>query len=283
MNVEMNSVTGIPTLSNYFSNNIAINPMVIGVVIFVVLLYIILFSSLGSHISGVSGDDIEIDTDNSGRILGVILASFFLVLLFINGFNYLLNVDVVTTIKNIFSNKPEIDINVLTPQANPSPVPELPNEEVYHIPGNHYTFENSKALCSAYGGKLANIKQLQQAYQNGGQWCSYGWSADQMALFPTQYKTWKDLQKIKGHENDCGRPGINGGFIDNPNVKFGVNCYGHRPKITPLEAEIMETTPDYPITRQQQKFDKRVNYWKNKLDDILVSPFNTNSWSEKDM
>ena len=26
MNVEMNSVTGIPTLSNYFSNNIAINP-----------------------------------------------------------------------------------------------------------------------------------------------------------------------------------------------------------------------------------------------------------------
>ena len=24
----------------------------------------------------------------------------------------------------------------------------------------------------------------------------------------------------------CGRPGINGGFIDNPYIKFGANCYG---------------------------------------------------------
>ena len=275
----MNSVTGIPTLSNYFSNNIPINPMIIGIVIVVILIYIIMFSSLGSDTTG----DIEMNTDGNGRILGIILASFFFVLLFINGFNYLLNVDIVTRFKNIFSNEPQIDINVLTPQSDPSPVPELPNKEVYHIPGNHYTFENSKALCGAYGGELANIKQVQNSYQNGGEWCSYGWSADQMALFPTQYKTWKHLQNIKGHENDCGRPGINGGFIDNPNVRFGVNCYGHRPKITPLEAEIMETTPDYPITRQQQKFDKKVNYWKNKLDDILVAPFNSNSWSEKDM
>ena len=34
-----------------------------------------------------------------------------------------------------------------------------------------------------------------------------------MALFPTQYKSWKKLQKQKGRENDCGRPGINGGYI----------------------------------------------------------------------
>jgi hypothetical protein len=31
-----------------------------------------------------------------------------------------------------------------------------------------------------------------------------------MALFPTQKETWDKLQKIKGHEHDCGRPGING-------------------------------------------------------------------------
>ena len=49
---------------------------------------------------------------------------------------------------------------------------------------------------------------------------------NQLALFPTQYGKWERLQKIKGHENDCGRPGINGGYIDNPNVKFGINCYG---------------------------------------------------------
>ena len=49
-----------------------------------------------------------------------------------------------------------------------------------------------------------------------------------MAYYPTQKTTWDKLQKKKGHENDCGRPGINGGFIQNKNVKFGVNCYGSK-------------------------------------------------------
>ena len=41
--------------------------------------------------------------------------------------------------------------------------------------------------------------------------------------------------KNKGHEHDCGRPGINGGFIDNPNVRFGVNCFGTKPAISAEE------------------------------------------------
>lgn len=274
----MDSVTGIPALSNYFNNSVPLNPVFMIIIVVVLLTYVVLFSSLGS-----AGTEVESSDNGNGTLLGIILASFFFVLLIINGFNYLLNIDIITRIKNIFTNKPQIDLNVQTQPglAPPSePVPELPGEEVYHIPGNHYTFENARALCGAYDGKLANIKQLQEAYEKGGEWCSYGWSEDQMALFPTQYKHWKRLQKIKGHENDCGRPGINGGYIDNPNIRFGVNCYGHRPKITALESEIMEATPDFPITRQQQKFDEKVKYWKDRLDDILVSPFNATNWSQ---
>ena len=277
----MDSVTGIPALSNYFNNSVPLNPVFMIIIVVVLLTYVVLFSSLGS-----AGTEVDSTDNGNGTLLGIILASFFFVLLIINGFNYLLNIDIITTIKNIFTNKPQIDLNVQTPPGSAppqAPVPELPGKEVYHIPGNHYTFENARALCGAYDGKLANIKQLQEAYEKGGEWCSYGWSEDQMALFPTQYKHWKRLQKIKGHENDCGRPGINGGYIDNPNVRFGVNCYGHRPKITPLESEIMEATPDYPITRQQQKFDERVQYWKDRLDDILVSPFNGKNWSQSDV
>ena len=281
MNVEMDSVTGIPALSNYFNNDIRLNPVFIIIIVVAILLYVLLFSSLGS-----ASSEMESSSDNgSGRILGIILASFFLVLLVINGFNYLLNIDIITTIRNAFTSKPQIDINVDKPNESPKPipVPELPGKEVYHIPGNHYTFDDAKALCKAYNGKLADIREIQDAYEKGGEWCSYGWSKDQMALFPTQYKHWKRLQKIEGHENDCGRPGVNGGYIDNPSIRFGVNCYGHRPKITPLESEIMEVTPDYPITRQQQKFDNRVKYWKNKLEDIIVSPFNGKNWSESDV
>lgn len=279
MNVEMDSVTGVPTLSNYF-NSLPLNPSFIVLIVVVILAYILLFSSLGSN-----GDSTDINSNGNGRMLGIILASFFLVLLIINGFNYFLNIDIVTTIKNVFTNHPEIDINVQTPTVpdEPEPIPELPGEEVYHIPGNNYTYEDSKVLCAAYGGRLANIKELQKAYEKGGEWCSYGWSDNQMALFPTQYKHWEHLQKIKGHENDCGRPGVNGGYIDNPNVRFGVNCYGHRPKITPLESEIMETSPEYPITRQQEKFNEKVEKMKQKLEDILVSPFSPNSWSENDL
>ena len=56
-----------------------------------------------------------------------------------------------------------------------------------------------------------------------------------MAFYPTQKSTWNKLQKIKGHEHDCGRPGINGGYIDNPNVRFGVNCFGSKPAISAEE------------------------------------------------
>ena len=60
-----------------------------------------------------------------------------------------------------------------------------------------------------------------------------------MALFPTQQQTWNKLQKIKGHKNDCGRPGINGGYIDNKNVRFGVNCFGTKPEASADELNLL--------------------------------------------
>ena len=99
-----------------------------------------------------------------------------------------------------------------------------------------------------------------------------------MDLFPTQQNTFDNLQKITGHEHDCGRPGINGGYIANPQVKFGINCYGHKPRITEEEDDNMKTSTPYPQTMQETVFQKRVDFWKNKVDEILVSPFNYNTW-----
>ena len=72
---------------------------------------------------------------------------------------------------------------------------------------------------------------IERAYNNGGNWCSYGWSEDQLALFPIQKSVYNELKQIKGHEHDCGRQGVNGGFMKNPLLKFGVNCYGTKPEI----------------------------------------------------
>jgi hypothetical protein len=153
-------------------------------------------------------------------------------------------------------------------------------EEVFHIPGNKYNFNDARAVCNAYDSRLANYKEVETAYNKGGDWCSYGWSEDQMALYPTQYEKWQNLQKIKGHKHDCGRPGVNGGFIDNKNVKFGVNCYGIKPKITEYEYKLMNNSSLYPKTRKEIEFDKKVTRYRDKIPDILVSPFNHTHWKE---
>ena len=276
MDVDMNTIMGVPSM-NFLNTNIA-NPLIITLLVFIIIIFLLLFSSLGNNTESTNV------SSSSKAGLEILLWGVFLVIIIINGMNYFLNVNIITSIKNLFSGEPEIDITIEKETegeiiGSPS-VPEIKFEkQVYHVPGNNYTFDDAKAICKAYGNKLANYKDIENAYKNGGDWCSYGWSEDQMALFPTQMKKWESLQKIEGHENDCGRPGINGGYIANPNVRFGVNCYGYRPKITSQEAELMKNIPLFPKTQKELDFQKRVDYWKNKISDIVVAPFNSNNWS----
>jgi len=86
-------------------------------------------------------------------------------------------------------------------------------------------FDDAKNVCGSYGARLANYDEIENAYNNGAEWCNYGWSDGQMAFFPTQKDTWSVLQRNKKHANDCGRPGVNGGYMGNPYIKFGVNCF----------------------------------------------------------
>ena len=152
-------------------------------------------------------------------------------------------------------------------------------KEVFHIPNNKYTYKDAKEVCNAYGARLAKYDEVENAYNKGGEWCSYGWSKNQLALFPTQKKTYDKLQKKDGHENDCGRPGVNGGYIDNKNVKYGINCFGFKPKMRDQEKELMKTQSIYPKTEEDRKFERNVDKWRNKLPEIMLSPFNSNSWN----
>lgn len=285
MNVDINSVTGLPLYENIFTN-LNINPIFILIILVVIISYFIIFNYFGSDNLGMDNN-----SNNELSILWIIGISIFFILILVNGLNYFLNTDIITNIKDIFTSTPEIDLHLSNLTGNSSInnneeqqgeeiVPEIEfYEEVYHIPGNNYSYDNAKALCKAYNGKLANYKQIEEAYKEGAEWCSYGWSDNQMAYYPTQYKSWEKLQKIKGHEHDCGRPGINGGYIDNPNVRFGVNCYGHKPKRTALEAELMKDNQEFPITQKDINLENKIEYWRSRLSDILVAPFNRDRWS----
>jgi len=272
--VSTSSTTDPVNMYNYL-NSYILNPMVFIIIFLIIVAYYVFSSSLANNANaGSTGNSTDL-----GNIMGVIIIVILVVLIIVNAFQYFFSINVTAYIKGLFSSKTNVDIVVDQSNYQPAHVPEIKfKKQVFNIPGNYYNYENAKALCQAYGASLANYQQVEDSYKNGGEWCNYGWSEGQMALFPTQQKTFNNLQKIKGHEHDCGRPGINGGYIANPQIKFGVNCYGNKPKITEEEEELMKKTTPYPETTQDIVFQKRVDYWKNKVDEILVSPFNYDTW-----
>ena len=224
---------GLGTIGDNSFYNLLSNPSLIIILVIVIIIYVIIFLSLGgsNENSNISSQEVS---NSSSNIIYVILIAFFIVLIIINGLQYFFGLDIVAKLRNLFSGNPELDINVITTTPK-TPVPEiLLKPQVFNIPGNNYIYSDAKALCTAYGSRLATYKEIEDSYKNGGEWCNYGWSDGQMALYPTQEDTYNNLQKIKGHENDCGRPGINGGYIANPKVKFGVNCFGFKPRMNSI-------------------------------------------------
>jgi hypothetical protein len=158
-------------------------------------------------------------------------------------------------------------------------------DEVFNISKNVYTYDDSRAVCSALGARLATYDEVEQSYNDGGEWCNYGWSENQMILYPTQKATWNKLQKIDGHKNDCGRPGVNGGYIENPNVTFGVNCFGKKPaattddltrlKASAVAADASAAAVTDPIEQA------KIAYWKQHANTFLqLNSFNRAAWSE---
>jgi len=292
------SLIDSPTATYNYMSGVFLDPIIIGIVSVIIIGYFVHSYSLGKN--SVTG---ETESSFGQTFFGIIVILILLVLIGVNVAQYFFDINISSYVENIFSNRPKVNIfydhPVGSDEANriansskskdqlpgqsdyvPAPVPTIKyKKQVFNVPGNYYTYKDAKALCISYGSKLANYKQLEDAYEKGAEWNNYGWSDGQNAFFPTQQKTFDNLQKIKGHEHDLGRPGINGGYIANPEVKFGANCYGNKPKIRPREENLMKTHSPYPQTLEDQEFQKRVDFWKTKIDKILVSPFNYNSWS----
>jgi hypothetical protein len=153
------------------------------------------------------------------------------------------------------------------------------NDEVFNIGNNLYSYEDAQHVCTAYGARLAKYDEIEDAYNHGAEWCNYGWSEGQMAFFPTQKSTWDELQKNPKDKNKCGRPGINGGYMGNKFLRFGVNCYGKKPD--PKPEELARMNQPLPKTADQAVIDKKVEFWKKNADALLkVNSFNNNKWSE---
>ena len=200
---------------------------------------------------------------------------YMIILLIVNLLTRVFNIPIVDHIVAMFGK-----VEKKADEVDAVPVAEK-KDEVFNVSNNLYTYDDAQNVCSTFGARLATYDDIEDAYNKGAEWCNYGWSEGQMAYFPTQKDTWSSLQKSKKNANSCGRPGINGGYIVNPNVKFGVNCFGKKPEPKPSELMRMQQRQTGPLNGEgQAELDAKVQYWRDHMDTMLtVNPYSKNKWS----
>lgn len=216
-----------------------------------------------------------------------------IIICFVDFFKYVLLVSLVDLVSDTVGLNqyrpvpmPTVHGNVITGNAvtgNLTLSQPVQKDEVFNVSDNLYTYDDAQAICTAYGAKLATYDQIEDAYNNGAEWCNYGWSDGQMAFFPTQKETWNKLQQTKNRKNDCGRPGVNGGYFGNPLLRFGVNCYGKKPPPSQADLDRMAANKDINVPHSEEDvvINNKVNYWRQNMGNLLVlNSFDRTQWSE---
>lgn len=252
------------------------NPWAMLIMVGILVLFFVLFDTLGVTNTSAQGSM----PNKALSVLEVIMWGLFIFLLMINGLQYFFELDVKAALVNLFSPTPRIDMQVDSKNIEVDEKP-VSKDEVFHIPGNKYTYKQAHAVCKAFNSELANYSQLEDAYNNGGEWCSYGWSADQMALFPTQKvtlgKNYKRRVNVEAKGNNCGRPGINGGYMANKNIRFGVNCFGAKPEESD---ELKSSRTPFPKTKEELQIEHLASKYKKHINRLKLSPFNQENWKQ---
>lgn len=198
-----------------------------------------------------------------------------------------LNKELITNSSGNTSNKSNMPTSTTVPQLpvpinsggyySPSPTTTIANTnpvQVFNIKENIYTLDDAPAVCGAMGASVASINQLIDSHRQGADWCNVGWTKDGLAAYPIQYSTWKTLQDNEPNKrNICGAPGIN--LVRNdPNLLYGVNCYGVKP-----QPKGNEKVKDAMISDKQLAINAKIAQFQRNMNAIGVVPFNSNSWS----
>jgi hypothetical protein len=255
----------------YLSNVNSIIPVAFFILIFYTIIYIVQIPM------GPTNKPVFIS------LIETVAWGLFMILLIIDIFYYMFNIALVDMVYNLWNKVPDtppIVFDLSNAPISDVPIFATPKEEVFNISNNLYTYDDAQSICASYGARLAKYDEIEAAYNDGAEWCNYGWSANQMALFPTQKSTWNDLQNTENHKNDCGRPGVNGGYIDNPYIQFGVNCYGKKPDASDAEKKAMDARKKMVFPEDQLE-EAKIAYWRENADQFLqVNSFNKNKWSE---
>lgn len=152
------------------------------------------------------------------------------------------------------------------------------NSQVFNVSKNTFTSYDAEPLCRALGAELATYDQVKTAWEKGADWCNYGWVKGQTAVYPTQKESWDRLQAgPEEQRTSCGVPGLNGGYFDNPELRFGVNCYGPKPSQSQHD-EALLMNKGQPQTPEALEVNKKVAKFRTEASSLGVLPFNSDKW-----
>ena len=263
------------TFKSYLNSPLSL----ISVGFFILTLYIVIYI-------------LELPMDSLGKPITISIIEngawiFFVIILIATVLRYIAKVSLSEFLDNVANKlQPNIEkshvvgnVKVSGNTASIAATQPLKVDEVFNIGNNMYTYDDAQSVCTSMGARLATYDEIESAYNNGAEWCNYGWSDGQSAYFPTQKSTWNTLQKSESSKHSCGRPGINGGFIDNPDVRFGVNCYGKKPLPKPSDLASLGTKA-LPKTPEDILLDKKIQFWKDNGNKLFqINGYNNDKWS----
>jgi hypothetical protein len=162
--------------------------------------------------------------------------------------------------------------------TNPTPAPETtqkPSPEVFVVSNNLFSTGDAPKVCRGlFNSDIATREQLEDGYNNGANWCNYGWTSDGNAYYPLQNDT--NTLDCKGHK------GLNGGKMPGGNdLKLGAICYGVKPedkKYTELEKIHQDSSFSENDMKMLEDYRKKL-----KTDGgPRILAFNQKTWSRWD-
>ena len=138
-NVDISPTIGLSQQIDSANTNFSNNPFIIVLLTVLILVYVFATGTLGSGFKqGAKGAIPDMELQSVGPI-EIFMWGIFIFLILMNGVQYFFGVDITASIKNLFTEKPQIDLTIV--QDQPDPVAEMKAEkQVFHIPGNEYTF-----------------------------------------------------------------------------------------------------------------------------------------------
>ena len=144
-------------------------------------------------------------------------------------------------------------------------------KEVFLVDNNIFSKSDASKVCKGlFNGTIANKEQLNENYNNGANWCNYGWDNDGEAYYPLQSDT---------NNSACeGSKGLNGGKMPtDASIKLGALCYGVKPE----DGKYSSLTKVYQDSAFSEGDLQLLDNYRKKLTNggIKITPFNDKAWS----